>query len=483
MAGHSGSFTDACYIDDRGQSRLGCAKSLASASSRREYEVYDYVAQLSPKTAPPHLIALRAYMSATHGTCTKDGGEFFIMENALGEMTNTHSLDFKLGTHTVMMEKCKLRKKILHGSLDFMSTSRIAHLRLEGSSDRAQLIARAEQSSNATFREMPQSMVKSLPPKQKLFVMHPFFVFDSFFEGASRSSVGALLAQLEKLNRTFTIPNLKAAKQGLPSIAFVGSSILLVRGTVYHRRNRGARRASLLPTPVFTFKLIDFAHPIVRETDRWAPVGPCSSTALFAKYADNYARGLLSLEHLVRQWLIFSSTSSPSDAPLPSPHSPQPHYPRLKALYPRKSQSLSQSLARTCRAIHARALFLTVVEARGLAIADLNGLADPYCVVRWCTRMIGRTVTQFRTLTPIWQETFFLPECRESTTHALRIECFDYDLGKRDDFMGEVHLSIQEVRNLLQQSTTWVPLTSPVGKKRTSLVQGELCLAVCEQHL
>lgn len=480
MAGHQGSFTDACYVDERGQSRLGCAKSLASASSRREYAVYNYVAKLRPKTAPPHLIALRTYMSATHGKCTKEGGEFFIMENALGGMTNTHSLDFKLGTHTVMMEQCKLRKKMLHRSLDFISTSCIAHLRLEGSSDRAQLIARAEQSSNATFREMPQSMVKWLHPKQKLFVMHPFFVFDSFFEGASRSSVGALLAQLEKLNRTFTVPNLKAAKQGLPSIAFVGSSILLVRGTVYHRRNRGARRASLLPTPVFTFKLIDFAHPIVREADRWAPVGPCSSTDLFAKYADNYARGLLSLEHLVRQWLIFSSTSSPSDAPLPSPHSPQPHYPRLKALYPRKSQSLLQ---------HAhvkpstRALFLTVVKARGLAIADLNGRADPYCVVHWCTRMIGRTVTQFRTLTPTWQETFFLPECRESTTHALCIECFDYDLGKRDDFMGEVHLSIQEVRNLLQQSTTWVPLTSPVGKKRTSLVQGELCLALCERHV
>jgi hypothetical protein len=45
---------------------------------------------------------------------------------------------------------------------------------------------------------------------------------------------------------------------------------------------------------------------------------------------------------------------------------------------------------------------VTVMAARGLRVANLVGLSDPYCVVSWGSHHLGTTPVIFNTLDPNW---------------------------------------------------------------------------------
>jgi hypothetical protein len=97
-------------------------------------------------------------------------------------------------------------------------------------------------------------------------------------------------------------------------------------------------------------------------------------------------------------------------------------------------------------------LTLSILEGRNLAAMDSNGFSDPYVIVR-----VGKTefVTsiKFRTLNPVWNETFEI-ELLAKDYVDVRLTVMDNDLMGADDLIGE---ATAECSNSRQQM--WLPLT------------------------
>ena len=90
---------------------------------------------------------------------------------------------------------------------------------------------------------------------------------------------------------------------------------------------------------------------------------------------------------------------------------------------------------------------LTVVEARGIAAMDPNGLSDPYCVVH-CAGNKTQTRCIPKTLRPKWHETFTFAVSRAAA--QLQVDVYDRDFLGGDDFLGVVMLPLAQ---LLQACT------------------------------
>lgn len=98
-------------------------------------------------------------------------------------------------------------------------------------------------------------------------------------------------------------------------------------------------------------------------------------------------------------------------------------------------------------------LTLRILEGRNLKAMDSNGLSDPYVIVR-----VGKaefiTSIKFRTLNPVWNETFEL-ELLAKDYVDVRLTVMDNDLVGADDLIGE---ATAECDGALQQ--LWLPLTN-----------------------
>jgi len=113
-------------------------------------------------------------------------------------------------------------------------------------------------------------------------------------------------------------------------------------------------------------------------------------------------------------------------------------------------------------------LRVTVVEARGLIGADLSladrrkPTSDPYCMLRlgWGGRVI-RSRTVYSTLEPKWNASvdFRLAACDE----VLRIQVWDEDSLKWDDFLGSVELPLLSLHASPAPHRGWVALAGPSG--------------------
>lgn len=75
---------------------------------------------------------------------------------------------------------------------------------------------------------------------------------------------------------------------------------------------------------------------------------------------------------------------------------------------------------------------VTVHSARALRAADVNGLADPFCVVELVGKPGTKCHTQVvrRTLNPEWDESFVLKNLTEND--SMQFSVFDYDFDKHD---------------------------------------------------
>lgn len=123
------------------------------------------------------------------------------------------------------------------------------------------------------------------------------------------------------------------------------------------------------------------------------------------------------------------------------------------------------------------ALSVVVVQARGLPVADRNGLSDPYAKLtltgltitggqewpeEWQTSK--RTATRFATLNPIWKEHFVLRVPRAEA--VLRVDVKDYDFGlPTDDALGQAAIPLGD---LLHQRRVdrWYPLVGEDGEEK-----------------
>ncbi|KAI6649290.1 Myotubularin-related protein 2 [Oopsacas minuta] len=88
-------------------------------------------------------------------------------------------------------------------------------------------------------------------------------------------------------------------------------------------------------------------------------------------------------------------------------------------------------------------LTVTLLRATNLPIMDVNGKADPYCVIR-CNKCKHRSSVIKTTLNPVWNESFkfeishpcWNPDSNADHTHFVIFDLWDEDTLKEDEFIG-----------------------------------------------
>ena len=110
-------------------------------------------------------------------------------------------------------------------------------------------------------------------------------------------------------------------------------------------------------------------------------------------------------------------------------------------------------------------LLLTLVEAATLKVGDLNGLSDPYCMIRVGTHNF-RTRTISETLNPVWNYSLRVYELVDDVTAPLRLyretcgqetlhlQVWDEDTFSTDDFLGEVSIPLYQTL----RENAWYPV-------------------------
>jgi Ca2+-dependent lipid-binding protein len=127
-----------------------------------------------------------------------------------------------------------------------------------------------------------------------------------------------------------------------------------------------------------------------------------------------------------------------------------------------------------------RSLRVTIVEARGLARADLLGSSDPFVIVRWNEKEMGRTETVPNSLNPKWDsEVFNLNLPHGGAAVSLVLEVWDQDAGMKGDFLGQASLTGEE---LLTRAAAKEPVVLTLGDRpdatKKTEVKGEIVLNV-----
>lgn len=100
-------------------------------------------------------------------------------------------------------------------------------------------------------------------------------------------------------------------------------------------------------------------------------------------------------------------------------------------------------------------LICEVNEARNLIPMDHNRLSDPYIklkIVRDFGHSIQLKTTKIKAnLNPTWNETLIINLRPQDEDRRLFIECWDWDKGSKDDFMGSMSFGISEIINTPQE--------------------------------
>lgn len=99
-------------------------------------------------------------------------------------------------------------------------------------------------------------------------------------------------------------------------------------------------------------------------------------------------------------------------------------------------------------------LLLGVLEGRGLPIADSNGLSDPYCTItplddqgKELVKEKKITRTCPKTLDPKWDEVHAFGQGVDVAEYSsIKIKVKDWDLIGNDDHLGDIVLTMDEIR-------------------------------------
>eukprot|EP01080_Neovahlkampfia_damariscottae_P004910 gene4910-8499_t len=90
-----------------------------------------------------------------------------------------------------------------------------------------------------------------------------------------------------------------------------------------------------------------------------------------------------------------------------------------------------------------RILNLKIIRGNDLAIQDLNGFSDPYCKVYAANQKLKTTVIH-KNLNPVWEEHLDF-KLHDKIDDNLRIEVWDYDVGRPHDFLGQITLNLSKI--------------------------------------
>ena len=113
-------------------------------------------------------------------------------------------------------------------------------------------------------------------------------------------------------------------------------------------------------------------------------------------------------------------------------------------------------------------LRVELVEGKNLPAADRSGFSDPYCVFTLNDEKVFKSKTIKKTLNPTWDEKFevLVPS---RTAAEFFLECFDWDLGGSDDFLGKATINLAGLEPFQQRSLT-VPLDGKCGEIKMKLL-------------
>jgi len=127
---------------------------------------------------------------------------------------------------------------------------------------------------------------------------------------------------------------------------------------------------------------------------------------------------------------------------------------------------------------------VTINAGRDLAVKDLNGRSDPYCVIGICHpethRFIGerkKTPVVKKTLQPIWksENSFEFDPFIKGVMCSIRIECWDWDFSTNNDFMGLLILD-PSLYKPNSSSDSWYKLFA--SKESNEEVSGDLNISI-----
>lgn len=118
-----------------------------------------------------------------------------------------------------------------------------------------------------------------------------------------------------------------------------------------------------------------------------------------------------------------------------------------------------------------------VVEARGLAARDENGLSDPFVRLQLGSTK-AKSATVYKTLNPTWNEEYIFNV--EGSDGELLVVVWDEDRFSRD-FLGQVKIPISDILTAEKQTITRKWYTLQRSEKSKFPVTGK-CQKVTSEH-
>ncbi|KAG1658742.1 Multiple C2 and transmembrane domain-containing protein [Nymphon striatum] len=100
-------------------------------------------------------------------------------------------------------------------------------------------------------------------------------------------------------------------------------------------------------------------------------------------------------------------------------------------------------------------------NGKGMIAMDTSGTSDPYVKIKCGNRLLHKSKTISKTLDPWWDEIFTLPV--EDVFEPLEFKVYDYDFGRKDDFMGGVKVALKDLE--LNKTTDLNLALTDMGKK------------------
>ena len=102
-----------------------------------------------------------------------------------------------------------------------------------------------------------------------------------------------------------------------------------------------------------------------------------------------------------------------------------------------------------------KGLVVVAVEGRNFPKMDFGpfGLCDPYLILK-VSGQVNKSGIIKHTLTPVWNETFYFDVANEDT-EILVVECYDWDMTSKDDFIGSVEILPKDFH---QETSRWYSL-------------------------
>jgi len=100
---------------------------------------------------------------------------------------------------------------------------------------------------------------------------------------------------------------------------------------------------------------------------------------------------------------------------------------------------------------------ILVNQGKDFPRMDLNGEADPFCVLKLGERKLFTTRTVLKTRNPVWHDVFRILVPEEEKNYTIFFDVWDWDKASSNDHIGEAKLELSEVFSK-KEFKGWLPV-------------------------